>query len=164
MLSPWHGLGVWGTLLSLTSLLPASDLPATPRVSFVNDVVPVLTKAGCNIGVCHAKAGGGQNGFQLSLLGFEPAEDYDAPGEGGPRPAARSGMPGAEPAAAESVRPDAARRRRAAGDRLCRDTDAFADWIEQGAATSDSDRPETRPLSRSQPRRGIVHAAVRRSS
>lgn len=46
-------------------------------VSFVNDVVPVLTKAGCNSGVCHAKAGGGQNGFQLSLLGFEPLEDYD---------------------------------------------------------------------------------------
>ena len=46
-------------------------------VSFVNDVVPVLTKAGCNAGLCHAKAGGGQNGFQLSLLGFEPLEDYE---------------------------------------------------------------------------------------
>jgi len=48
------------------------------RVSFVNDVMPVLTKAGCNAGVCHAKAGGGQNGFQLSLLGFEPAEDFES--------------------------------------------------------------------------------------
>ncbi|MEI6539522.1 MAG: S-layer protein, partial [Planctomycetota bacterium] len=46
-------------------------------VSFVNDVMPVLTKAGCNAGVCHAKAGGGQNGFQLSLLGFEFQEDYE---------------------------------------------------------------------------------------
>lgn len=53
------------------SQLHASD------VSFVNDVVPVLTKAGCNAGVCHAKAGGGQNGFQLSLLGFEAQEDYE---------------------------------------------------------------------------------------
>jgi hypothetical protein len=43
----------------------------------VNDVVPVLTKAGCNAGVCHAKAGGGQKGFHLSLLGFEAAEDYE---------------------------------------------------------------------------------------
>ena len=51
----------------------AADRP----VSFVNDVVPVLTKAGCNAGVCHAKAGGGQNGFQMSLLGFEPREDYE---------------------------------------------------------------------------------------
>jgi hypothetical protein len=46
-------------------------------ISFVNDVMPLLTKAGCNAGVCHAKAGGGQNGFELSLLGFEPLEDYD---------------------------------------------------------------------------------------
>ncbi|MCA9050562.1 MAG: DUF1549 domain-containing protein, partial [Planctomycetaceae bacterium] len=51
---------------------------AGANVSFVNDVVPVLTKAGCNMGVCHAKAGGGQNGFQLSLLGFEPGEDYES--------------------------------------------------------------------------------------
>ena len=29
------------------------------------------------MGKCHAKAGGGQNGFQLSLLGFEPGDDYD---------------------------------------------------------------------------------------
>ncbi|MCA9037346.1 MAG: DUF1553 domain-containing protein [Planctomycetaceae bacterium] len=47
-------------------------------VSFVNDVVPALTKMGCNAGVCHAKAGGGQNGFQLSLLGLETLEDYDS--------------------------------------------------------------------------------------
>lgn len=45
-------------------------------VSFTNDVVPILTKAGCNAGTCHAKAGNGQNGFALSLLGFEPKEDY----------------------------------------------------------------------------------------
>lgn len=50
---------------------------AEKQVSFVNDVVPVLTKAGCNAGACHAKAGGGQRGFQLSLLGFEPNEDYE---------------------------------------------------------------------------------------
>jgi len=30
------------------------------------------------MGVCHAKAGGGQNGFQLSLLGFETLEDYES--------------------------------------------------------------------------------------
>lgn len=55
---------------------PAADA-AERTVSFVNDIVPVLTKAGCNAGVCHAKAGNGQNGFQLSLLGFEPLDDYE---------------------------------------------------------------------------------------
>lgn len=58
--------------------LPAAQATAADRpVSFVNDVMPVLTKSGCNMGICHAKAGGGQNGFQLSLLGFEPAEDFE---------------------------------------------------------------------------------------
>lgn len=45
-------------------------------VHFVNQVVPILTKNGCNGGGCHGKLAG-QNGFRLSLLGFEPAEDYE---------------------------------------------------------------------------------------
>ncbi|MBI1348238.1 DUF1553 domain-containing protein [bacterium] len=57
--------------------LDSSVTAAEARISFLNDVEPVLTKAGCNVGVCHAKAGNGQNGFQLSLLGFEPLEDYE---------------------------------------------------------------------------------------
>ncbi len=47
-----------------------------PRVGFANEVVPAFTKLGCNAGACHGKASG-QNGFKLSLFGFEPAEDYD---------------------------------------------------------------------------------------
>lgn len=68
-------LAVTGALF--LALVPSSGDAAEPSVSFVNDVMPVLTKAGCNVGVCHAKAGGGQNGFQLSLLGFEPLEDFE---------------------------------------------------------------------------------------
>ncbi|NBS32975.1 MAG: DUF1553 domain-containing protein [Planctomycetia bacterium] len=47
----------------------------SPRVHFANEVVPLLTKHGCNGGGCHGAAAG-QNGFRLSLLGFEPDEDY----------------------------------------------------------------------------------------
>ena len=47
-----------------------------PPVDFVLQVVPVFTKHGCNGGGCHGKSGG-QNGFRLSLLGFEPAEDHE---------------------------------------------------------------------------------------
>ena len=46
-------------------------------VTFERDVVPVLTRLGCNSGPCHGKARG-QNGFQLSLLGFYPDFDYAA--------------------------------------------------------------------------------------
>jgi Protein of unknown function (DUF1549)/Protein of unknown function (DUF1553)/Bacterial Ig-like domain (group 2) len=45
-------------------------------VNFPNQVVPIFTKHGCNGGGCHGKSGG-QNGFRLSLLGFEPSEDYE---------------------------------------------------------------------------------------
>ena len=45
-------------------------------INFGNEIVPIFTKAGCNGGGCHGKSGG-QNGFRLSLLGFEPQEDYE---------------------------------------------------------------------------------------
>jgi hypothetical protein len=69
-------LGLCLFTLGISGPLPKSQA-IEPPVSFVNDVVPVMTKSGCNMGVCHAKAGGGQNGFQLSLFGFEPAEDFE---------------------------------------------------------------------------------------
>lgn len=50
---------------------------AARPLNFVNDVVPILTKSSCNSGGCHAKAVTGQRGFRLSLLGFEPEEDYE---------------------------------------------------------------------------------------
>jgi uncharacterized protein DUF1553/uncharacterized protein DUF1549 len=46
-------------------------------INFGNQIVPIFTKLGCNGGGCHGKASG-QNGFKLSLLGFEPQVDYDA--------------------------------------------------------------------------------------
>jgi len=46
-----------------------------PPIRFATDIVPILTKLGCNGGGCHGKATG-QNGFKLSLLGFEPNADY----------------------------------------------------------------------------------------
>lgn len=46
-------------------------------VDFADAIIPILTKAGCNSGSCHGKSGG-QNGFQLSLLGFDPAFDYES--------------------------------------------------------------------------------------
>jgi Protein of unknown function (DUF1553)/Protein of unknown function (DUF1549) len=49
------------------------DLPVT----FEKDVQPVLTRFGCNAGACHGKARG-QNGFQLSLLGFDSDFDFAA--------------------------------------------------------------------------------------
>jgi hypothetical protein len=44
-------------------------------INFANQIVPIFTKFGCSSGGCHGKASG-QNGFKLSLLGFEPEVDF----------------------------------------------------------------------------------------
>ncbi len=44
---------------------------------FASDVVPVLTRLGCNTGSCHGRADG-QNGFHLSLSGYDPDGDYQS--------------------------------------------------------------------------------------
>jgi hypothetical protein len=44
--------------------------------SFRNNVIPVLTKVGCNSGACHG-ALAGKNGFKLTLRGYAPEVDYD---------------------------------------------------------------------------------------
>lgn len=46
-----------------------------PPISFTKDVMPVLTRSGCNTGSCHGAARG-KDGFNLSLFGFDPAGDY----------------------------------------------------------------------------------------
>ncbi len=43
--------------------------------SFRNDVLPVMTKMGCNSGPCHGAAAG-KNGFKLTLRGYDPITDY----------------------------------------------------------------------------------------
>ena len=52
-----------------------SDSGNTPAISFEKDVMPVLTRSGCNTGSCHGAARG-KDGFRLSLFGFDPAGDY----------------------------------------------------------------------------------------
>ena len=58
--------------------LLAAWLPAPARaaeVSFELDVMPILSKAGCNGGGCHG-ALAGKGGFRLSLFGYDPKSDY----------------------------------------------------------------------------------------
>ena len=62
---------------SVLAKVTVQNFDVTPPVSFRNQIVPVFTKLGCNSGGCHGKQSG-QNGFKLSLLGFDPEFDYNA--------------------------------------------------------------------------------------
>src|SRR6185312_3848891 len=77
-----------GVVTVKAALAGASDAPPAaakvtiePRSSrpwdFGEDIVPILTRMGCNTGNCHGRLEG-QNGFHLSLFGYDPAGDFPA--------------------------------------------------------------------------------------
>ena len=59
-----------------TATVRVKDAQAPFTWSFRNDVIPVMTKMGCNSGACHG-ALAGKNGFKLTLRGYDPDVDYD---------------------------------------------------------------------------------------
>ena len=83
MSSPRDGAAGRRPVLALAAALalglatPTRAEPAPRPVHFVNDVMPLLSRHGCNGGGCHGRASG-QNGFKLSVFGFDPAADLDA--------------------------------------------------------------------------------------
>ncbi len=46
-------------------------------ISFLNQVEPILTRAGCNQGSCHGSQFG-KGGYKLSLAGYDPEFDYES--------------------------------------------------------------------------------------
>jgi len=64
-----------GKTLSVSVVVAGTAQPR--RFHFENDIQPLLSRFGCNSSGCHGKADG-QNGFKLSVFGFDPAADYDA--------------------------------------------------------------------------------------
>jgi hypothetical protein len=72
MFPPWQSL-----LLTIAiSLVASGVLNGALAADFENEIQPLLTRYGCNSGGCHGKASG-QNGFKLSLFGFDSQSDYE---------------------------------------------------------------------------------------
>lgn len=71
------------TMLTITAGGKTATVPvvvqsvAARPVSFVREVMPILSRAGCTQGTCHGSAKG-KNGFKLSLRGYDPDYDYHA--------------------------------------------------------------------------------------
>ena len=76
-----HPVAVGRTTVKVTFRRHSIDLPVniksvdTQPVSFVRDVMPAISRVGCNAGTCHGAAKG-KNGFQLSLRGYDADLDY----------------------------------------------------------------------------------------
>ena len=63
-------------MLPMLVAVAKADDGAERPVSFVGDVLPILSKAGCNTSGCHSGPDG-QNGFRLSVFSYDPRSDYE---------------------------------------------------------------------------------------
>ncbi len=64
-------------MISSVGWMVVAILFGSVPVDFDTDIVPILTKSGCNSGACHGAAAG-RGGFHLSLLGGDPTADHDS--------------------------------------------------------------------------------------
>ena len=114
------------------------------QVDFGVDVLPLLSKFGCNAGGCHGKASG-QNGFKLSLFGFDTAFDYDAIVK---QARGRRVFP-ASPDESLLLRKASGRVPHGGGNRLPAESESYAlvrRWIEAGALPPQTDAPRVKSL------------------
>lgn len=122
--------------------LTISRLSNPSPISFRNEVIPILTKAGCNSGGCHGKAEG-QNGFKLSIFGFDPRADHEAIAmEGRGRR-----ISAASPSASLLLQKASARMPHGGGRKI--EPGSFRDrrllrWISEGARFDSADDASTR--------------------
>ena len=121
------------SLLALVTPVVASDRP----LSFRHDVLPVLSKAGCNSGGCHG-ALAGKGGFRLSLNAYDPATDhYNITRENRGRR-----IEFADPARSLFVIKPTAAVRHKGGKFIHEDSDDYKlliEWIQQGAPGPSTD-------------------------
>src|SRR5437763_7098111 len=75
MLRPSHFILLLACVLTAASAARARADDLRRDISFRNDVMAVLSKAGCNAGACHGNKSG-KGGSKLSLRGQDPDLDY----------------------------------------------------------------------------------------
>ena len=63
--------------LLIPLLFCAGEKPSSSEVDFESEVIPTLTRLGCNSGACHGTPSG-KNGFRLSLRGYDSSLDRDS--------------------------------------------------------------------------------------
>ena len=101
---------------------------------FGTDIVPIFTRYGCNTGGCHGKADG-QNGFHLSLFGYDPAGDHQML----TRESAGRRLSRFDAENSLLIRKAAGRTPHGGGQKILHGSDSFrtlAAWIKAGAPES----------------------------
>jgi hypothetical protein len=129
----------------------------SPPVHFENDIVPTFSKLGCNGGGCHGRVQG-QNGFKLSVFGYDPKADYEAIVDEG---RGRRVFPGS-PRQSLLLQKAIARVPHGGGQRLVDDSidyHLFHRWIEQGMPLGSANAPTLERLEVSPRERSMLAKA-----
>ncbi len=134
----WFGIrhSAFGIALALLTSLPTH---ASSPISFRNDILPIISKAGCNTGGCHG-ALAGKGGFRLSLFGYNPEADHAAI----TREVLGRRIEPADPARSLLLTKPTTALAHKGGKRLDVDSDEyrlFARWIAGGAPGPKADDP-----------------------
>ena len=114
-----------GIFLSPIDLTSAQETP----VSFRNDIMPILSRGGCNTGGCHGHRDG-KGELKLSLWGENPAEDHKALLKGARR------VKKSSPAASWILRKPTLQMEHKGNERFAVDSQEYSlllRWIAQGA-------------------------------
>ena len=123
------------------------------RLSFQYDVLPVLSRAGCNQGACHGNSEG-KGGFKLSLKGEDPDTDWSTIVTAGHGRRVNPADPGASLLLLKAV----SAMPHAGGMRFRQDSEEFrtlAAWIASGAPNDTPDAPRLTALDVS-PRQQVL--------
>jgi hypothetical protein len=121
------------------------DASADRPLHFANDIEPLLSRHGCNAGGCHGRASG-QNGFKLSLFGFDAGFDYNALVK---EARGRRVLPGAPDSSLVLVKA-AGLVAHGGGRRLVPESEDYhtlRSWIAQGMPVGDSKAPALKHLA-----------------
>lgn len=123
-------------------------------VTFERDIVPILTRQGCNTGACHGKARG-QNGFALSLLAFDHDFDFHSITQEG---RGRRVFPAA-PSQSLLLRKALGEVPHGGGKRLKKDSEAYQQllqWIASGSPRTPATAPKLLGISVSPVEKSLV--------
>jgi len=129
------------TVAGTSRMLPVlvEGIVDAPTVSFLDDVRPVINKAGCSMAACHA-AQFGKGGFKLSVFGFDPGADHVAMA----RDSQGRRLNAQEAEASLLLRKPTMQVGHLGGRRLdpqSRDYELLAAWIRSGAPGPAAERP-----------------------
>lgn len=142
-----------GVGLALGQLRAGGKVVNAEPVSFRNDVLPILSKAGCNAGGCHG-ALAGKGGFRLSLFAYNPEADHFAI----TRESQGRRVESSDPGLSLLLTKPTTLVRHKGGKRLevdSADYHTLASWIAQGAPGPRADEPTLESLEISPPVRTV---------